>query len=55
MLKFTIGTKLKNKICPSMVGEISKIYKNGMALISISDKHLPTEEMAICLENWEII
>ena len=55
MLNITIGSELKNKICPDMKGKVIKLYGRGMALISISDKHLTLSELAICLENWETI
>ena len=55
MSNITIGTELKNKICPDMKGIVIKFYGKGMALISITDKHLTLSELAICLENWEVI
>ena len=50
----TIGTVIRNKICPTMIGKVKKLYRlEGTALIDITDKHLGTTEMAICLEHWE--
>ena len=49
-----VGSTIKNKICPTMIGKVKKLYRlEGVALIDITDRHLGKTEMAICLEHWE--
>lgn len=48
-----IGSKVKNKICPTMIGVIKKICGNDTAIIEITDKYLSIKELMICTENWE--
>lgn len=50
-----IGSKVKSKICPNMVGTIKKLCSNDTAIIEITDKYLSTKELMICTENWEVI
>lgn len=50
-----IGSKVKNKICPTMIGTVKKLYGNGMVLIEINDKYLTTKELLICVRYWEMM
>ena len=50
-----IGSKVKNKICPKLVGTIKKLCSNDTAIIEITDKYLSTKELMICTENWEVV
>lgn len=50
-----IGSKVKSKICPKLVGTIKKLYNNNTAIIQITDKYLSTKELMICTENWEVV
>ena len=50
-----IGSKVKNKICPTLVGTIKKLCSNDTAIIEITDKYLGIKELMICTENWEVV
>ena len=49
-----VGSKVRNKICPKMIGIIRKIHNNGTAIIEINDRYIGTKELLICMGNWEV-
>ena len=48
-----IGSKIRSKTCPSIIGTITELHENKKAVIKIDEKGFYLKELWISLEGWE--